>query len=112
MRGTRSDPSPVGSARMNLPIGAVVCNAEAGAGSCEGRLLDGQRKVTALTEYVGGLFPVGGYSFYEPEPSQQSELLASAVSAIESQASDHDLCIDIHDRLVYDATATSRSQKD
>lgn len=88
-----------------LPIGAYVFNLTAFGNPCDGWLLDGQQRVTALLAYVSGEFPVYGWRFHDLPRPEQRGFMMSPFAALQTQISDEAQCREVYDRLAYGGTA-------
>ncbi len=88
---------------LRLPIGSIAYNAIVGEKS-DGWLLDGQQRVTALTEYVYGEFAVRGFLFPDLELVHQRDFLSVNLPVIETSIKSRKVCMEIYDRLAYGGT--------
>lgn len=88
-----------------LPIGAYVYNLTELDDPCDGWLLDGQQRVTAILAYYAGEFEVFGWKFSDLSVPEQRGFLLTSIGALETQISDEAQCRDVYDRLAYGGTA-------
>lgn len=87
-----------------LPLGAYVVNRVIGDRSCDGWLLDGQQRITAIMEYVEDQFPVFGYLWSELDLLDHRNFAMIPMACLETQLTDHDKLREIYDRLAYGGT--------
>lgn len=87
-----------------LPIGSYVWNETTLDDPCDGWLLDGQQRVTAILAYVAGDFPVLGWRYPDLPRVDQRRFDMMPVGAIQTGYRDPDQCRDVYDRLAYGGT--------
>jgi hypothetical protein len=90
---------------MGLPIGALVYNQTRSQGPCDRWLLDGQQRVTAITEWVNGDLVVNGWRYPDLPQIERRHFERIGVAVIETRIESEAECRDIYDRLAYGGTA-------
>lgn len=96
--------SLIESIYIGMPIGAIVWNQTRFNSPSDRWLLDGQQRVTAITEYVAGKFPVRGWSYPDLPVIERRHFERVGVSVIDTQIEDEAMCREVYDRLVYGGT--------
>lgn len=94
-----------------LPIGSLVYNRLDANRAPDGWLLDGQQRVTAITRYLSGAFPVHGYRFTELEKPEQRGFLMKSIPAVETRMKSVEQCLDVYRRLAYGGTAHAEEHR-
>lgn len=87
-----------------LPIGAYVFNQTTLEHPCDGWLLDGQQRVTAILAYLSGEFRVYGWRFTDLPLPEKRGFMMMPISALITNVPDAGQCKDIYDRLAYGGT--------
>lgn len=90
---------------MGLPIGAIVYNQTRVRNPCDGWLLDGQQRVTAIVDYMSGDIIADGWRYPDLPQIERRHFERMGVAVIETRIEDEDQCRDIYDRLAYGGTA-------
>ena len=106
--------SLVESIWLELPIGSLVWNVLYRGGAdqpCDGWLLDGQQRVTAIFAYMADEFPVFGAKFSELHRTDFRRWgFSIPIACIETSISDPAMCREIYNRLAYGRTAHERER--
>lgn len=89
---------------MGLPVGAIVYNQVEYDSPCDRWLLDGQQRVTAITEFMRGEFRVNGWRYPDLPNMEQRHLERIGIGVIETRIRGEAECRDIYDRLAYGGT--------
>lgn len=89
---------------MGLPIGALVYNETEIENPCDGWLLDGQQRMTAILAYSSGKIAVRGIRYTELEDSERRHFLRIAIPIVRTNIKDESQCRDIYERLIYGGT--------
>jgi len=89
---------------MGLPVGAIVWNQTHAAGRCDRWLLDGQQRVTAITEWLAGGFAVSGWRYPDLPEIERRHFDRMGIEAIQTEIEDEATCREVYDRLVYGGT--------
>jgi Protein of unknown function DUF262 len=94
---------------LGLPIGSIVWNATQYTNPCDGWLLDGQQRMTAIIGYVAGHFSVQGWRFPDLPKSEKMHFWRMGISTIETQIDNEAECRDIYERLVFGGTPHAKA---
>jgi Protein of unknown function DUF262 len=87
-----------------IPIGAIVWNQTTIDNQCDGWLLDGQQRTSAIMGFVTGEFAVCGWRYPDLPGVEQRHFRRMTISLIETNETDPARCREIYDRLVYGGT--------
>lgn len=93
---------------MGLPVGAVVWNQPMHVGPCDLWLLDGQQRITAITEWLSGAFPVSGWRYLDLPEIERRHFDRIGIESIQTEIEDEATCREVYDRLVYGGTPHDR----
>lgn len=88
-----------------LPIGSIVVNSTRNGQECDGWLLDGQQRVTALLEYTRGAFNTCGWHYPNLPDAERRHFKRISIGVIETAETDPERCREIYRRLAYGGTA-------
>lgn len=89
---------------LGLPIGTLVVNMLNIVGPTDRWLLDGQQRVTAISEYVNGSFSVCGWRYPDLPDIEKRHFERIGVGIINTEIIDENECRDIYNRLAYGGT--------
>ena len=91
---------------LGLPIGSFVVDDSytEEIGPAWLWILDGQQRLTAITEYMAGAFPVFGYRYSELSDVEHRFFRNFPVSVVSSRLTEPAECRDLYERLVYGGT--------
>lgn len=92
---------------LHLPIASYVVNVSddhKASYPCDGWLLDGQQRWSAIIDYVGDKFRVFDLLYSELKEGQQLKFMNHPFPSIETRNLSADKCKDVYDRLVYGGT--------
>lgn len=92
---------------MGLPIGALVYNQTQRISPCDRWLLDGQQRVTAITEWMRGDLLVNGWRYPDLPLIERRHFERIGCAVIETRIETEAGCRDIYERLAYGGTAHS-----
>ena len=88
-----------------LPVGSYVLNQTASAsGDCDGWLLDGQQRITAILAYGRGDFPVFGYRFPDLPKVDRMALWMTPIGVYFTSMESKAECQEVYRRLAYGGT--------
>ena len=87
-----------------LPIGAYVYNTTDLGNPCDGWLLDGQQRITAIFSYVVGDFPVFGWRFPDLPLTERRRFGMTPIAALQTNIADGATCREIYNRLAHGGT--------
>jgi hypothetical protein len=93
-----------------LPIGSYVYNLSGLDHPCDGWLLDGQQRITAILAYVAGEFPVYGYRFPDLDIVERCGFMNQPIGTMQTGILSMGECREVYDRLAYGGTP--HDQKD
>ncbi len=92
-----------------LPVPPYVMNCDLEAAYRYDRwLIDGQQRITAVLEFVGGEFPVRDLRFIDVGKHDQSWFLNRPFHCLETELRDEALLREVYDRLAYGGTPHDR----
>ena len=89
---------------LGLPIGAIVWNQTMNLGPCDRWLLDGQQRLTAISEWLDGSLVVCGRRYPDLPEIERRHFDRLGFEEIQTQIDDEATCRDVYDRLVYGGT--------
>ena len=83
-----------------MPIGSLVWNQTAFNQPCDGWLLDGQQRTSAICGYVAN-FPVRGWHYPDLPQAERRHFDRMGIPVVETSSTDEAICREIYDRLLY-----------
>ena len=87
-----------------LPIGSYCYNEAEYEHPCDGWLLDGQQRITAIVAYVGGAFPVHGWLFPDLPIAERRGFGWMPFGVLKTRINDVSACREVYERLAYGGT--------
>jgi PAS domain-containing protein len=89
---------------LGYPIGVFIFNMRHGGTECDGWLLDGQQRMTALLGYVADEFEVFGLRWSEVPHDRQRDFMMRPLACVETSFETPEECREIYDRMAYGGT--------
>jgi hypothetical protein len=86
------------------PIGALVWNQVELGNECDGWLLDGQQRLSAILGFAQGEFAFKGWRFPDLPEVEKRHFERIAIPIIETRITDRTECLDLYESLVYGGT--------
>ena len=87
-----------------LPVGSYVWNGTNRRNPCDGWLLDGQQRMSAIIEYVAGAFPVMGWRYPDLPEADKRWFGMRTMAGIQTSLEDPARCREVYERLARGGT--------